>query len=91
MNKHTRGYLALTALFGLLLGLQEARGETAAEAGASKKVYDIAAFVWPSYHPDDRAKIFWPMGIGEWEPAMEGERPRSLSAFGCRLTGSIIA
>ena len=29
--------------------------------------YDIAAFVWPSYHPDDRAKIFWPEGIGEWQ------------------------
>ena len=29
--------------------------------------YDIAAFVWPSYHPDDRAKIFWPDGIGEWQ------------------------
>ncbi|MDR3193970.1 MAG: glycoside hydrolase family 99-like domain-containing protein, partial [Tannerella sp.] len=26
-----------------------------------------AAFVWPSYHPDDRAKIFWPDGIGEWQ------------------------
>jgi hypothetical protein len=33
--------------------------------------YDIAAFVWPSYHPDDRAKIFWPMGIGEWETVMK--------------------
>jgi hypothetical protein len=47
------------------------------------KHYDIAAFVWPSYHPDDRAKIFWPMGIGEWEtvmnnkPKFEGhEQPR---------------
>jgi len=29
--------------------------------------YDVAAFVWPSYHPDDRAKIFWPDGIGEWQ------------------------
>ena len=29
--------------------------------------YDIAAYVWPSYHPDDRAKIFWPDGIGEWQ------------------------
>lgn len=29
--------------------------------------YDVAAFVWPSYHPDDRAKIFWPEGIGEWQ------------------------
>ena len=32
----------------------------------NKKQYDIAAIVWPSYHPDDRAKIFWPDGIGEW-------------------------
>jgi hypothetical protein len=83
MKKHTRGYLALTALFGLLLGLQEAQGQTAAEAGTPKKVYDIAAFVWPAYHPDDRAKIFWPLGIGEWEtimqntPKFEGhEQPR---------------
>lgn len=45
--------------------------------------YDVAAFVWPSYHPDPRAKIFWPMGIGEWEtvmknaPKFEGhEQPR---------------
>ncbi len=45
--------------------------------------YDIAAFVWPSYHPDERAKIFWPEGIGEWQtvmsnkPKFEGhEQPR---------------
>jgi len=45
--------------------------------------YDVAAFVWPSYHPDDRAKIFWPDGIGEWQtvisnkPKFEGhEQPR---------------
>ena len=35
--------------------------------------YDIAAYVWPSYHPDDRAKIFWPMGIGEWETVMKNK------------------
>lgn len=35
--------------------------------------YDIAAFVWPSYHPDDRAKIFWPNGIGEWQTVQENE------------------
>ncbi len=35
--------------------------------------YDIAAFVWPSYHPDDRARIFWPMGIGEWETVMHNQ------------------
>jgi len=45
--------------------------------------YDVAAIVWPSYHPDDRAKIFWPDGIGEWQtvmnnkPKFEGhEQPR---------------
>jgi len=37
------------------------------------KKYDIAAYIWPSYHPDDRAKIFWPMGIGEWETVMKNE------------------
>jgi hypothetical protein len=45
--------------------------------------YDVAAFIWPSYHPDDRAKVFWPDGIGEWQtvisnkPKFEGhEQPR---------------
>ena len=36
----------------------------------AQQKYDIAAFVWPSYHPDDRAKIFWPEGIGEWQTVM---------------------
>lgn len=35
--------------------------------------YDIAAFVWPSYHPDNRAKIFWPDGIGEWQTVINNE------------------
>ncbi|MDR0575877.1 MAG: hypothetical protein LBG96_17950, partial [Tannerella sp.] len=34
---------------------------------AQKNIYDVAAFVWPSYHPDERAKIFWPEGMGEWQ------------------------
>lgn len=53
-----------------------AMGATAAFAqapAAPKRTYDIAAFVWPSYHPDDRAKIFWPMGVGEWETVMKNE------------------
>lgn len=33
--------------------------------------YDVAAFIWPSYHPDPRARVFWPMGIGEWETVMK--------------------
>ncbi|HEY5139114.1 MAG TPA: glycoside hydrolase family 99-like domain-containing protein, partial [Methylococcales bacterium] len=39
----------------------------------SKKQYDVAAFIWPAYYPDDRAKVFWPMGIGEWETVMKNE------------------
>ena len=38
-----------------------------------KKEYDIAAIVWPSYHPDDRAKIFWPDGIGEWQTVISNK------------------
>ena len=45
--------------------------------GQSKKSetsdYDIAAYVWPSYHPDDRARIFWPDGIGEWQTVIGNE------------------
>ena len=40
---------------------------------SAQKKYDIAAFVWPSYHPDDRAKVFWPDGIGEWQTVMSNK------------------
>lgn len=30
--------------------------------------YDIAAYIWPSYTGhEDRTRIFWPDGIGEWQ------------------------
>lgn len=37
--------------------------------------YDIAAFVWPAYQPDGRAKLFWPEGIGEWQ-SVKNDRPK---------------
>ncbi|HBD93666.1 MAG TPA: hypothetical protein DC057_05800 [Spirochaetia bacterium] len=37
------------------------------------KKYDIAAYVWPAYCPDERAKIFWPQGIGEWQTVMSNQ------------------
>lgn len=40
---------------------------------SAQQNYDIAAYVWPSYHPDDRAKIFWPEGIGEWQTVMSNK------------------
>lgn len=38
--------------------------------------YDVAAYVWPSYHPDERARQFWPMGIGEWETVLLKNKPK---------------
>lgn len=43
-----------------------------AQTGKEHK-YDIAAYVWPAYQPDDRAKIFWPEGIGEWQSVMDDQ------------------
>ena len=81
MQKHTPGILAAIAIGGLVIPGGQAPAQAAPKPGA--RHYDVAAFVWPSYHPDDRAKVFWPMGIGEWEtvmknaPKFEGhEQPR---------------
>ena len=71
MKKYTTQCLALASVCGLMLSVNEARGQAAVET--PKKTYDIAAFVWPSYHKDDRARVFWPMGIGEWETVMKNE------------------
>jgi Glycosyltransferase WbsX len=48
-------------------------GKKNADASQNTNHYDVAAYVWPSYHPDERAKIFWPMGIGEWETVMKNK------------------
>jgi hypothetical protein len=71
-----------TYMLILFLGLFVTSNTTFAQE-KNKKEYDIAAIVWPSYHPDDRAKIFWPDGIGEWQtvisnkPKFKGhEQPR---------------
>lgn len=71
-NSRMRGFGWMAAA-AVLLGMA-AGGEAVAQAAApKKKTYDIAAFVWPSYHPEDRARVFWPMGIGEWETVMKNE------------------
>ena len=56
----------------LCLGIFIEPGTLFAQHG-DKKTYDIAAFVWPSYHPDERAKIFWPDGIGEWQTVRDNK------------------
>jgi len=53
------------------------------------KTYDVAAYIWPSYHPDPRAKIFWPAGIGEWETVLstkakfQGHEQPRFPLWGC--------
>jgi hypothetical protein len=79
-EEETHGYLhfnrpkiyVLRAIFAslLLVATALAMGQTPARPTGR---YDVAAFVWPSYHPDDRAKIFWPDGIGEWQTVMSNK------------------
>lgn len=71
--------LLLVIIFSFLLNIIDGYSQQTSK----KQQYDIAAYVWPSYHPDERAKIFWPEGIGEWQtvmsnkPKFEGhEQPR---------------
>ena len=75
----------VVTLFSNVLFLNPVYSQTGGNNSApdSDKKYDVAAIVWPSYHPDARAKIFWPDGIGEWQtvmsnkPKFEGhEQPR---------------
>ena len=52
------------------------------------KKYDIAAYIWPSYHDDPRSRIFWPQGMGEWQsvlsakPKFEGHIEPRLPVWG---------
>lgn len=53
------------------------------------KKYDVAAFVWPAFTGDeDRIRLFWPEGIGEWEtvrdikPKFEGHQCEGKPVWG---------
>ena len=46
---------------------------TKSEAQAFGDGYDVAAYVWPSCHHDQRlGDIPWPDGVGEWEIIKKG-------------------
>ncbi|HSH20503.1 MAG TPA: glycoside hydrolase family 99-like domain-containing protein [Draconibacterium sp.] len=68
MKKKSNLIFLLFLCLGFLLNV----GSVFAQKGNGSK-YDIAAFVWPSYHPDERAKIFWPDGIGEWQTVRDNQ------------------
>ena len=75
MKKHITTNIVLIIVLGwLYMAVAHSNTEPNGPVdGEGEKFYDVAALVWPSYHPDDRAKIFWPMGIGEWETVMKNE------------------
>jgi hypothetical protein len=61
------------AALGLLIATTVANA--ADNPPKSARHYDVAAYIWPSYHPDDRARMFWPDGIGEWQTVQNDARP----------------
>ena len=56
-----------------ILTIASSQNEGGMVHGKIRNHYDVAAYVWPAYHPDDRTNIFWPMGIGEWETVMKNK------------------
>ncbi|AQW56381.1 glycoside hydrolase family 99-like domain-containing protein [Streptomyces violaceusniger] len=36
-----------------------------------QRSYDVAAYIWPAYHDDPRARIFFPRRMGEWERVID--------------------
>ena len=59
-TKRVLAGLAMLCCSGLFLNSVISQTNGDSKASASDRKYDVAAIVWPSYHPDDRAKIFWP-------------------------------
>jgi len=70
MKNQKLQFIALITVFQLMILTNISFAQSNREIS---KQYDIAAYVWPSYHPDDRAKIFWPEGIGEWQTVMKNK------------------
>lgn len=55
------------------LPIQPANTQAPNQAPKPRDHYDVAAYIWPSYHNDKRAKVFWPQGIGEWQTVLANE------------------
>ena len=40
----------------------------------NERKYDVAAYIWPAYSGnEERTRIFWPEGIGEWETVKKAQ------------------
>lgn len=66
------------------------QAENSASPSAAKSGYDVAAIVWPAYHPEPRWKELgiFPHGTGEWQnvyeakPKFEGHRQPIVPLWG---------
>lgn len=65
----------LTFVLGLIIisNIAHSREKNKSTVQQEKKHYDVTASIWQFNHPDDRAEIFWPDGIGEWQTVMKNK------------------
>jgi hypothetical protein len=59
-----------------LASVKDSRARDAVKNGetrsAMKRQYDVAAYIWPSYHYEPRTEHFWPEKDGEWYTVRRG-------------------
>lgn len=57
------------------LRFRQGTRERAMNMSTTRRTYDIAAYLWPSYHHEPRMEHFWPEKDGEWYTVRRG-KPR---------------
>jgi len=68
MIKISRTKVNLWLMISFLFFLYTASCNKAPNKETSGDKYDVAAYIWPAYHDEDRSREnLWPQGIGEWE------------------------
>jgi hypothetical protein len=82
MIKISRTKVNLWLMSSFLFFLYTASCNKAPNKETSEGKYDVAAYIWPAYHDEDRSREnLWPQGIGEWEIIKKANRiSRALSA-----------
>jgi hypothetical protein len=60
-------------MFLLMLLLGQCTSTVPESGAATTRKYDVAAYIWPSCHHDERfGDMLWPEGTGEWEIIKKG-------------------
>ncbi len=83
MNKLRVVYVAGLLAVGCSIAAAAAESKAASSSG-----YDIAAYYWPAYHPEERWNSFFKGNLGEWEiirdckPRFPGHQQPNVPAWG---------